>query len=425
MNQIVGALIVGVVGGLVIFALEKLLWPYFEKRRGKPVAYSLANFIHIVISIFCVIFIVVGIFNQSILNFLAFGTFLGAGVGFAMQGPILDWFSGIIVDFDSSFNYGEWIEIDGQCGKIIKQNWRCITISTVDNTLISIPNSDFLKKQYKNLTKEGGSWDSLEITMDHTIPVERVESLFKGALYQLKTDYSDYNIFASKVTEGGIVYECRFKMSNPSLKRTIKHDMIKYITTELHKYDLGVSETFGEYILSKRQKTNWDINPTTILFALKNCSFFNYFSDVELESLSYSCDLIKYDANSKIVNIGDTSKDMYIVAEGLLNVMIKDKENNDISVARLAHGNYFGEMALFLKQPRQATIQTLSPCLLVKISEDTMLEQLKKHPEMVDHIIFNIQRTLESNASLLKQLDIHEENIIDVLKNKLKKFFHF
>lgn len=73
-----------------------------------------------------------------------------------------------------------------------------------------------------------------------------------------------------------------------------------------------------------------------------------------------------FDNNEEIVKQGDSGSEMFMIAYGLVDVMI-DKDGQQLKVAELKEGDIFGEASLISGQPRNATVVAREPtnCLIL------------------------------------------------------------
>lgn len=73
-------------------------------------------------------------------------------------------------------------------------------------------------------------------------------------------------------------------------------------------------------------------------------------------------------AGEVVVREGETKGEMYVVLEGEMEVLKKSKSGFDARVALLGPGDWFGEMSILDVQPRSATVRTVAPSRLLKLS---------------------------------------------------------
>ena len=88
---------------------------------------------------------------------------------------------------------------------------------------------------------------------------------------------------------------------------------------------------------------------------------------------------------------------MYFVVRGELEVFAKDGET---LLHVLSDGDFFGEIALYMKSPRTATVKAVSYCDLYTLSKRSMKHVVEKYPEIGQKIEAQIKQTSERDSSL-------------------------
>lgn len=84
---------------------------------------------------------------------------------------------------------------------------------------------------------------------------------------------------------------------------------------------------------------------------------------------------------------GDNAEHAYIVDEGWIQVLRKDPDGNELTLATLSHGALFGELALIDDRPRSATVVAGSHVELIQLSRQTFLESVRSNPEQVEKLL--------------------------------------
>lgn len=79
----------------------------------------------------------------------------------------------------------------------------------------------------------------------------------------------------------------------------------------------------------------------------------------ELERLAQRTHRETFPSGTDIVEIGTPGRSLYLVAEGLVQV-VYPASGADFELARLGAGDFFGEMALLNDKPRSATVRALT-----------------------------------------------------------------
>ncbi len=84
--------------------------------------------------------------------------------------------------------------------------------------------------------------------------------------------------------------------------------------------------------------------------------------------LSY-CRIRTVPSKTVVIHAGDLPDVLYYIISGSVEVMIEDEEGNEMVLAYLNKGQFFGEMGLFYEQPtRSAWVRTRNPCELAEMT---------------------------------------------------------
>ena len=101
-------------------------------------------------------------------------------------------------------------------------------------------------------------------------------------------------------------------------------------------------------------------------------------------------------AGDYVFYAGDTGKRMYFVKRGALEVVVAERV-----MKTLNEGDYFGEMALLLSEPRTADIRAVCDCMLLSLGKDDLDKVLQTFPAArlrIEHAVKERQRELEAIA---------------------------
>ena len=83
--------------------------------------------------------------------------------------------------------------------------------------------------------------------------------------------------------------------------------------------------------------------------------------------LSY-CRIRAVPSKTVLIHAGDVPDVLYYVIKGSVEVLIEDEEGNEMVLAYLNKGQFFGEMGLFYEQPtRSAWVRTRQQCELAEM----------------------------------------------------------
>ena len=107
---------------------------------------------------------------------------------------------------------------------------------------------------------------------------------------------------------------------------------------------------------------------------------------------------VDYDPGVYIVRQGDLGDEMFLIAEGEVEVEV-EIGGTLTPVARLHEGDFFGEASLLTGEPRNASVKTLSHTNCLLLNQMHLHELLKSHPSVMASIESIYYTRMEQNAS--------------------------
>ena len=110
---------------------------------------------------------------------------------------------------------------------------------------------------------------------------------------------------------------------------------------------------------------------------IKRVPLFGSASKQELEEIASIADEIDLPAGRALITEGDTGREFFVLVEGTADV-----ERGGKKVAALGPGDFFGEIALIAKTPRNATITTTSPARALVITDRAFRQLLDHSPQI-------------------------------------------
>lgn len=113
--------------------------------------------------------------------------------------------------------------------------------------------------------------------------------------------------------------------------------------------------------------------------------------------------------NAIIINEGDDTNSVYFIASGSVKVFLSDDEGNEVVIANMGVGEYFGEMAL---EPgsRSASVMAMEPVRLAVVPMDDFRAFLRSHPDFIFSLLGKLirrTRVLNRNLKSMALLDVY------------------
>lgn len=118
------------------------------------------------------------------------------------------------------------------------------------------------------------------------------------------------------------------------------------------------------------------------LLLLAECFLFRHLESLELEKFVASTNLRSVLANEIVIQKYDQSTEMYIIVSGRVSLTTTSDKGKDLSLGVLGEGNIFGEMSLFDKKERSATITAIEPSKFLVISQKPFVKLVNDNPKI-------------------------------------------
>src|SRR5262245_9661101 len=77
--------------------------------------------------------------------------------------------------------------------------------------------------------------------------------------------------------------------------------------------------------------------------------------------------------NTRLFRQGEKGDAMYLIESGRVRISLRDEENKDVTLAELAQGDFFGEMAIIDGRQRSADASVIEDARLAVLSREAFL----------------------------------------------------
>ena len=87
-----------------------------------------------------------------------------------------------------------------------------------------------------------------------------------------------------------------------------------------------------------------------------------------------------------IIRQGDTGDYMYEILDGQVEVL-QGREGKEVQLAVLDKGDFFGEMAIFEREKRSATVRALGEVRVLTVDKKILLRRISEDPSLALRIL--------------------------------------
>jgi putative ABC transport system ATP-binding protein len=110
---------------------------------------------------------------------------------------------------------------------------------------------------------------------------------------------------------------------------------------------------------------------------LRTIDLFKHLTPTELTHVAEKMKKRRFAPDDVIIRQGDIGEEFFLISQGTVNVMRRTiRDDEDRRVATLGAGNFFGERALMVGEPRNATVVAASDSEIYALDKDAFQEAL-------------------------------------------------
>lgn len=137
---------------------------------------------------------------------------------------------------------------------------------------------------------------------------------------------------------------------------------------------------------------------------LKSVPLFSAFTEQQLVTLLNYVQHRSYPRNVFVIQTGDETDSLYVILSGKVKVLIPDDQGREVILSVMGPHDFFGEMGILDDQPRSASVATLEPCEMLRLSKAGFMNCLKENSEVAMLVIRNLVKRLREADRKIESL---------------------
>lgn len=181
LSSLLPAIIIAVIGILLVQLLLKVVTQFLEKSTLEKAAHSLIKSIIKVVCYVILVLIIASRLGIDVTSIVALASVLTLAVSLALQNMLANVIGGFTLLYTKPFSSGDFVEIAGQSGTVQEISMTYTKLATVDNKMVSIPNSAVTAAQIINYTIIGTRRVDVIAAASYDAPIEEVLAALREA----------------------------------------------------------------------------------------------------------------------------------------------------------------------------------------------------------------------------------------------------
>ena len=110
----------------------------------------------------------------------------------------------------------------------------------------------------------------------------------------------------------------------------------------------------------------------------------------------------KVPQNTRLFRQGDKGDAMYLIESGRVRISLRDDDKQEVILAELAQGDFFGEMSLIDGRQRSADANVIEDARLAILSRDAFLSFVRSNPDVALEMLSALTDRLRRTDELLR-----------------------
>ena len=120
-----------------------------------------------------------------------------------------------------------------------------------------------------------------------------------------------------------------------------------------------------------------------------------------------------YQDGEKIISQGEAGDCMFVIQQGQVEVL-SEQEGKEVRLAVRGEGDFFGEMAIFEREVRMATVRAIGLVRVLTVDKKNILQRIHEDPSLAYRMIQTMSRRIRELSGevmrlkkLVKEQGIH------------------
>ena len=137
--------------------------------------------------------------------------------------------------------------------------------------------------------------------------------------------------------------------------------------------------------------------------ALRSVPLFGSLDDRAAKLLRDLMTVREVPSGTLLFKLGDPGDSMYLIEGGQVRIYVHDDNGENLTLAELGDGDFFGEMAIIDGKPRSANAAVIEEACLTVLSRDDFLGFVRGNPDVALEMVSAISERLRRTDELLRQ----------------------
>ncbi len=314
----------------------------------------------------------------------------GVILGLALQDTLGNLFAGISLHADNPFDVGDVISFGQQLqftGVVESITWRAVKIRTFQNKILLVSNSNIAREAIEVAPHDNTNARLVFFNTRYRESPAKTIHIVREAVREAENVSQKIKpiVRIRQLGDSSVDYEVKYWLEDYA-----KYNDTDALVRQRIWYAFrraGLSFAFPTRTLKIERQTKADEAQISseIIERLSAVDIFAPLTTEETARLAGASVNHVFAPGETVIRAGDKGSSMFVVNSGRVQVQVQDN-GRARNVAVLKEGDFFGEMALFTREPRTASVVALEETAVLEIGYDAMKHLFDTNPDLVESL---------------------------------------
>jgi small-conductance mechanosensitive channel len=318
-------------------------------------------------------------------------TALGVGsivLGLALQEPLGNLFSGIMLMIERPLAIGDRLTIGGAGGVVITTNWRAIHLQTANKDLLVVPNSVLAKQSFINQNRPAKLHrETVILRFSRDDPPNHVKRILLDTALRTRGVLSSPapQVELEDFAESAVIYAVKIHMASvwdrgpvlDEFRTLVWYAARRHAMTMPFPTQTRIVVDQADLDAARQAPLPPEVTRVFPRFDLANG---------EIAGRAVSRSAVKYYAKGeRIIVAGERLPGIHLILKGEA-ILTADRLGAEVEIARLEPGGYFGEQSLVPGAASDVNVTAAEDLELLILDSDGLAGMLERTPNLTREI---------------------------------------